>query len=199
MSDTQEWRLQATPAGSGGLGELVKRLSGGEEVLGTRVGALPLGVDLTHDGDTLFAYAPSKATVDRARSAIAAALSATGREAAWRVCRWDEELDEWRQIEPPLDDAARERKEARVAAARRHETRTFTCTTGRFAREVVEAGVLDYASRQGIDCTVAEERHLFQAQLAFTASGPAFKLADLEQFAHQEARRMQMDYGPSGA
>jgi hypothetical protein len=63
---------------------------------------------------------------------------------------------------------------------------------------VVEASVLDYAGQHGIDCTVAEERHLFQAQLAFTASGPAFKLADLEQFAHEEARRMRMDYGSFG-
>lgn len=192
LSDEQDWRLRATLDGSDDLDDLISRLCGHEEVLGSKVGgALPLGTVLSHDGEKLFAYASTRAGIDSTRSAIEGALHGAGRQADLRVSHWDEDVGEWRQVEPPLDDGERKLDDAHAIEAGRHETRTLTCVAGRLDRAMVEIDLVNYAKRRGLECTVAERRHLLSADLTFSVSGPASKLDEFAAY----ARRMVNSQG----
>lgn len=183
MADDKDWRVQVRLDGR--RDAIVKRLRAHEEVLGTRVSPLPPGVELTDRGETLFAYASTKAVADAARSAIDRELRALGHTAELRVCCWDAAVGEWRQVEPPLVGVERELDEARAAAATRHVTQMETFAVGRAACAAVAAEILDRARQRGIECDVVEERHLLGVRLTCTASGPAFELAGLFEYARR--------------
>jgi hypothetical protein len=128
---------------------------------------------------------PDRAGIDSARSAIEGVLRAAGRSADLLVSRWDEDVGEWRQIDPPLADWERKLDEAHTIEARRPETRTLTCVVGRLERAWLESYIVNYAQRQDLECTVAEDRHLLSAHLTFSVSGPAFKLDEFVGYARR--------------
>jgi hypothetical protein len=197
MSDDQNWRLQAKLDSRDGIDELIKRLSAHEEALGASVnGVLPPGVELSREGDTLFAYASTKLSVDGARSAIQGVLSAERRGAEMRVSRWDADVEAWRQVEPPLTDEELARDEARALAAARHETRTVKFLVGRIERSAVEAEIASYAEARGLDCTIAQKNHVLLTRLTVTISGPASKLEEFEEYARSAVK--QMSWGGDG-
>src|SRR5438132_11270194 len=68
---------------------------------------------VTHDGNVLFAYAPTRSALERAREAIEAALRADAVIAAIQTSHWDDRVDEWVQVDPPLGRAAKRDAEAR--------------------------------------------------------------------------------------
>jgi hypothetical protein len=190
MPDDQNWRLQAKLDSRDGIEELVKRLSAHEEVLGASVnGALPPGVELSHEGDTLFAYASTKLSVDGARSAIRGVLGAERRNAEMRVSRWDADVEAWRQVEPPLTGEELARDEARALEAARHDTRTLKFLVGRIERSAVEAEIASYAEARGLDCTITHKNHVLLTRLTVTMSGPTSKLDEFEEYARSVVTR----------
>jgi hypothetical protein len=172
------WRLRADVQGFGRLGAVVRRLRGGRFMI-LRVasgGTLPTGTVLTHRRDRLFVYGPTQADVERARSAVEQALRAESRVAELSISRWDEDVADWRQVEPPLAGEARELDEARARAATRHVTRTLLFPTfGRRERAALTR-LAEEAPRAGVECTVTERRRRLGVDLRFTVAGPASKV-----------------------
>lgn len=192
MTDSQEWRLKAELHGSDEIDDVLDRLRGREQVLGTTVGgALPAGVDLTHSGSTLFVYAATRSTVDSARSAIESLLRTTEGRADIHISRWDTDVEDWRQVEPPLTGEARKLDEARVQAAQRPETRTLTFVVGPRERLAFVASATDFAREAELACDVAEARRWRRTCLTFTVSGPASKVDAFAARAHNEIKRMR--------
>ena len=83
---------------------------------------------ITHDGKLLFAYAASQAGLTAARSAIENVLLHDGIEAGLRVSHWDDELDSWRQTDPPVTPQEQLDEEAADRDADAIETRTLVAT-----------------------------------------------------------------------
>jgi hypothetical protein len=194
MGEDQDWRLRAQlddPASlhaglrdSGELEAEVEPLVGDEVVL-------------SYDEDTLFAYANSRESIDRARAAIEGQLAADGVAAVLQVAHWDDARSEWLQVEPPLDPAdaeleARRERDAGAAADARVETRTVAITSGKVARNWFETTVAQDARAAGVELSIVERPHLLTTQLAFTLTGPTAKVDDvierLEQRAGQTTR-----------
>ncbi len=99
----RDWRLQAKLDSDDtrhSLHELVARFRGPNVVEQARA-SMPHDVVLTHDGRLLFAYAADKATLEAARDAVEVVLRGDGIHATVRVSHWDDELDDWRQTDPP--------------------------------------------------------------------------------------------------
>lgn len=186
MTDGQDWRLRLVFDDAKSAGAVFDRLRGREEVLGSQVGGvLPFGVVLSRDGDTLFVYGSTRSGIDSARRAIEGVLRSAGHSAELRVSHWDEDIGEWRQVDPPLSDREQEAVDAHAAEAGRHATRTLSCVVGRLDRTLVEGPVLDFAARRGIDCAVEQEGHVFSVHLTFSVSGPAFKVDEVIDFARR--------------
>lgn len=190
MAESQDWRLRLVFADAKGASAVFDRLRAHEEVLGSEVGGvLPLGVVLSRDGDTLFVYGSSRSGVDGARRAIDGVLQSAAQSAELRVSHWDEDIGEWRQVDPPLSDTEQEAVDAHAAEAERHQTRTLSCIVGRLDRSLVEGPILDFAARRGLDCTVEQEGHVFSVHLTFSVSGPAFKVDEVIDYARRFVNR----------
>jgi hypothetical protein len=180
----EDWRLQAeldVPDTRTALGAIVARLRGdraGVEkgVVGEIEAAVPDDVVITHDGKLLFAYAADQATLAAARGAIEGVLARESIAAVVRVSCWDDELDQWRQTDPPLSPAERGRAEAARRDAERVETRTLVASAGRLVRGELEQSMSVWAERLGVECEIVEHPHLLSTQIAFTVTGPRRKL-----------------------
>jgi hypothetical protein len=186
LSDPDDWRLQAEleVADSGGaLHSILARLRGSDSdnTLAQIEAAVPHDVVVTHDGKLLFAYAADEATLAEARRAIEAELRREGIAASVRVSRWDDELDEWQQTDPPLDAAERLQADAARRDAETVETRTLVASSGRLIRAELERTMRAAADSLGIECQIIEHPHLLTTQVAFTITGPRRKL---DEFAH---------------
>ncbi len=104
MSEDQDWRLTAEldvdgpswRARSAPRARTRDRTS--SEEIET---ALPHDVVVTHDGKLLFAYAASEEELRRARRVIEEVLRRDGIDARIVISHWDEDRDEWRQVDPP--------------------------------------------------------------------------------------------------
>ena len=114
MSEDQDWRLTAELDVSDRRGAL-ERLLGrvrGPDIVEEIESALPHDVVVTHDGNMLFAYASSRDELEQARRVIEEVLKRDGIDARIVIGHWDEERDEWRQVDPSPTAAEADREEA---------------------------------------------------------------------------------------
>ena len=144
MSEDQDWRLKAELDAAdtrGTLDHLLGRLRGPDVVqeVGAAVGH---DVVITHDGKLLFAYAETKLALAGARTAIEGVLRRDGVNASICVSHWDEQLDEWRQIDPPLTGEAKRIEDAAERNTEAVETRTMVASSGKLIRAEFEQSML---------------------------------------------------------
>jgi hypothetical protein len=178
VSQDQDWRLKveldAEDRGSV-LDHLLGRVRSPDVV--DDVGeAVSHDVAITHDGNLLFAYAASEAASATARSAIEAVLRRDGVDWNIYVSHWDDKLDDWLQVDPPLTGEARHIEEASERDAEKVESRTMIASTGKQIRAEVEQTMRDWADKLGLQCEVIEHPHLLTTQVAFTVTGPKRKI-----------------------
>ncbi|MGA2452959.1 MAG: hypothetical protein ABSG93_05515 [Solirubrobacteraceae bacterium] len=180
LAGEQDWRLQAeleVADPRGALRELLGRLRGGDgDVVREIEATVPHDVVITHDGKLLFAYAAEEATLAAARSAIEGVLARDGIGASVRISHWDEELEKWRQTDPPPTAAERELEVAAEHDADAIETRTLVVSSGKMIRAEFEQSIREWADKLGLECSIVEHPHLLTTQLAFTVTGPKRKL-----------------------
>lgn len=177
----QDWRLQAALEGAeagGRLPAVVGRVRGSDtdDMVKEMETAAPLDVVVTHDGKLLFAYAPDEPTLAQARRAIEAVLAREGIAASFRVSRWDDDLGEWLQTDPPPGAEELARTAAAARDAETVETRTLVASSGRLIRGEFEQVMEAWADRLGLECGIIEHPHLLTTQIAFTVKGPRRKL-----------------------
>jgi hypothetical protein len=164
LDQQPDWRLEvvAEGANTGRLDELVAGLAGNTD-----------DVVITHDGNRVFAYAPNHASLVLVRADVESALQEDGITATVRSSHWDDDLDDWRQIDPPPtaeQDAAAARDSEAI------ETRTIVASAGRLVRKELEDGMTASAKDLDLELTIVEHRHLLSTQVAFTVTGPRRKL-----------------------
>ena len=178
MSEDQDWRLEAElDVGNSrrAVDQLIARLRGPDAVADAEA-AVPEDVVITHDGRLLFAYASTEPDLASARRAIEGALQSQGVEATIRVSHWDDELDDWRQTDPPLSDEQRRAEEAVERDGEVVETRTMVASAGKWVRASFEQSMRDWAAKLGLECTILEHPHLLTTQVGFTVTGPRRKI-----------------------
>jgi hypothetical protein len=177
--DQKDWRLQVALAielPKPALGGLLERVRGPSGAIGDAESAASDDVVVTHDGSQLFAYAADEQALANARAAIEAKLREDGVEASARVSHWDDELDAWRQVDPPLTDEERQALVKSDREAETVETRTLVVKVGREIRSEFEASIQNSAAELGLDCKIVEHPHLLRVQVAFTVTGPHRKV-----------------------
>lgn len=179
MSEDQDWRLTAELDAEdrrGVLDGLLGRLRGGTDVVEEIEARLPHDVVLTHDGNLLFAYAASEEEIRAAGAVIRRVLQAEGVHARIVLSHWDEELDEWVQVDPPPspEEVRRERAAARDLEA--VETRTLVASAGNLVRPSFEQSLSEWAQKLGLECKITEHPHLLTTQVLFTCTGPRRKI-----------------------
>jgi hypothetical protein len=176
--DDQNWRLKAkldVEDRRTRLDSILGRVRGPDIV--KEVGkTVPHDVAITHDGNLLFAYAASEASLSTARRAIEASLRTDGVQADILVSHWDERYDEWLQVDPPLTGEAKRKQEAIKRADDQVESRTMVASTGKEIRGEVEQTMQEWADKLGLRCEVIEHPHLLTTQVAFTVTGPKRKI-----------------------
>lgn len=182
-STEQNWRLEAEldvrePRRS--LHELVGRFRGPDIVKEVEVSA-PRDVVITHDGKLLFAYAANEATLKAARSAIESALRHDGINAAVRISHWDDELDDWRQTDPPATLQEKRVEDALDRNAKTRETRTLVASSGKLIRAEFEQTMRNWADKLGLECKIIEHPHLLTTQVGFTITGSRRKIDEFSQ------------------
>lgn len=179
MAEDQDWRLQAeldVEDSRSALDRLLGRVRG-PDVVGEVEQAVPHeDVAITHDGKLLFAYAATEAALAGARATIEDILRRDGVQASIRVSHWDEELDVWRQTDPPLTDEQVRTEGAADREGERIETRTMIASSGKLVRDSFEQTMQDWAQRLGVECAIVEHPHLLTTQVAFTVTGPKRKI-----------------------
>jgi hypothetical protein len=194
MSEDQDWRLRVDLPDAAGLHARLRGAHHFERELQPLIGD---DVVLSHDEETLFAYANSEAGINEARRAIEHQLAADGLTATVAVSHWDDDLGDWHQVEPPEGAAQREHEQEERAEHEEVEarderivTRTVAITSGRMVRKWFETTVANEAREVGVELEIVEHPHLLTTQLAFTLTGPA---AAVEQvIADLKARAMQV-------
>jgi hypothetical protein len=184
MSEEQDWRLKVeltSGVDTGGaldhlLGHL--RRGGGESpnLVGEMDAAVPHDVVLTHDGKLLFAYAANQATLTATRRAIEGVLARENVNGSIFVSHWDEELDSWRQTDPPASAAEAQKEEAIERDGETVQTRTLVASAGKDVRGTLEQSMAEWAEKLGVQCTIIEHPHLLSTQVGFTITGPRHKL-----------------------
>lgn len=174
----QDWRMEAeldVAEARGALHDLIGRLRGPDMVKEIEA-TVPRDVVITHDGKLLFAYAADEATLAAARSAIEGVLQRDGIGASVRVSYWDDELEKWRQTDPPLSAQEQQLEDAAERDADAIETRTLVVSSGKMIRVEFEQSIREWADRLGLECSIVEHPHLLTTQLAFTVTGPKRKI-----------------------
>jgi hypothetical protein len=180
VSEDQDWRLKAEleiEHRRGALDRLIGRVREPDVI--KEVGeAVPHDVMITHDGNLLFAYAATKTALTSARSAIEAVLRRDGIKASVYVSHWDEDVDRWLQVDPPLSGEEQRIEDAAVRDAEALETRTMVVSTGKLIRSEVEQTMRGWAEKLGLECELIEHPHLLTSQIAFTVTGPRRRIAE---------------------
>lgn len=138
--------------------------------------AVSQDVVITHDGRHLFAYAATEGALAQARSAVEGVLRHDSIESSVRVSHWDEDLDAWRQTDPPPTAQQQQAVETATRDAETIETRTMVASAGKLVRGTLEQSMLDWADKLGVRCTIVEHPHLLTTQVGFTITGPRHKL-----------------------
>jgi hypothetical protein len=150
--------------------------------------AAPHDVVITHDGKRLFAYAASRASLDAARGAIESVMRSDGIAGSIRVSHWDEQLDEWKQIDPPSTPEQARAEQIADRDAETIETSTLVVSTGKEIRAEFERSMNAYAEELGVQCKLLEHPHLLTTQVAFTVTGPRRKVQEFAQGLKAEER-----------
>jgi hypothetical protein len=179
----QDWRLEAkleTADTRGALHRLVGRARS-PEVVREIEASVPNNVVITHDGRLLFAYAASEAGLATARSAIENVLRQDGIQASLRISHWDDELDRWRQTDPPPSVQEKLTEEAADRDADAIETRAVVATSGKVVRDDFERSMSEWADKLGLECKIVEHPHLLTTQVVFTVTGPRRKIDEFSQ------------------
>jgi hypothetical protein len=182
VSEDEDWRLTAELDAAdkrGALDRLLGRVRG-PDVVEEIEEALPHDVVITHDGKMLFAYAAGEDAIRAARGVIEQVLQRDGIDAKIVVSHWDEELDEWRQVDPPLTAEQQRSEAAAELDAEAVETRTLVATSGNLIRSSFERSLMDWAEKQGLKVTVAEHPHLLSTQVLFKVTGSKRKIEEFE-------------------
>jgi hypothetical protein len=182
VSEDQDWRLTAELDASdkrGALDRVLARVRG-PDVVEELEKALPHDVVITHDGKMLFAYAASELAIEAARRVIEQVLQRDAVAAKIVVSHWDEQLDEWRQVDPPPSAEQARSEAAAELDAEAPETRTIVASAGNLIRSSFEQSLLDWAQTQGLEVTLAEHPHLLSTQVLFTLTGPKRKIDEFE-------------------
>jgi len=175
------------------LDELVERVRG-RHIANQARALLPHEIVITHDGKDIFAYATAKPAVQSARTAIQALA---GRASAV-ISHWDDGLDEWVQVDPPLRGIAKQRRGAAERYARKRETRTLVASAGKLVRAEIEQSMREQADRLGLELTITEHPHLLTCQVLFEVTGQRHKIDELaadlnaEEMATMRAERAVM-------
>lgn len=177
LSEHQDWRLKVEYDRQAGpplerLLELVR----GADVASQCGQAVGHDVAITHDGNVLFAYAASRTAAENARRAIEIVLRDHNVTATAVLSHWDERVDEWIQVDPPLTGAAATTEQAHERDAERQESRTLVVSSGKMVREEVEQSMRNWAEQLRLDCEIIEHPHLLTTQVAFTVTGPHRKV-----------------------
>jgi hypothetical protein len=183
VSEDQGWRLKAeldVEDRRGTLDRLLGRLRG-PDVAGEVGAAVGHDVVITHDGKLLFAYAETESALKAARSAIEGVLRRDGLEASIFMSHWDEDLDEWRQTDPPLTGEAARIVQDAERAAETVETRTMVASSGKLIRGEFEQTMREWAEKLSLECEIVEHPHLLTTQVAFTVIGPKRKIDEFAQ------------------
>lgn len=180
MDEQQNWRLEAEldladPRPS--LHDLVGRVRGPDPTKEAQA-SVPRDVVVTHDGKLLFAYAADEATIKAARDAIEYVLGHDGIGAGIRLSHWDDELDDWRQTDPPATPRQQRADGAERRDAEMIETRTLVASVGKEIRADFEQSMLNSASELGVECKIIEHPHLLTTQVGFTVTGSKRKIAE---------------------
>jgi hypothetical protein len=178
QAEDQDWRMQAqlnVLEAGGALRGLIGRLRGADVVAEIEA-KIPRDVVITHDDNLLFAYAAEQATLSAARSAIEEVLAADEISASVRISHWDDELEKWRQIDPPPTVEESQREAATERDANALETRTLVVSSGKMIRAEFEQSIREWAQKLELTCTIVEHPHLLTTQLAFTVTGPKHKI-----------------------
>jgi hypothetical protein len=150
--------------------------------------SLPDDVVVTHDGKLLFAYAADETTIKRARQAIEHVLRHDGIDASMRLSHWDDELDDWRQTDPPGRAQQQRAEDVARGNAEAIETRTLIASVGKEIRAEFEQSMLNSAAQLGVECNIVEHPHLLTTQVGFTVSGPKRKVEEFAQGLAAEER-----------
>jgi len=182
-STDEDWRLEAKldVADAGGARHGVLSRLRGPDVVKEVKATVPHDVVITHDGKLLFAYAASETALRAARSAIENVLRGDSITASILVSHWDDDLDEWRQTDPPLTGEAKRidddaRRDAHVV-----ESRTMVASSGREIRAEFERTMVTWAQELGLEYEVIEHPHMLTTQVAFTVTGPRRKIDEFAQ------------------
>jgi hypothetical protein len=165
----QDWRLEMTLEGGTRVraADLVEQIKAkaGEDVV------------LTHDHERFFSYATTEAAVRAVRDAAQAVLDQDGVTAAVSLSHWDDDLDDWLRVDPPLDAGEASAQAAAKVDAEAVQTRTIVVKVGRAARTDFDESMRVASADLGVACTVVEEHpHLLSSQLALTLEGPRRKV-----------------------
>jgi hypothetical protein len=171
----QDWRLRVDLEDASAAPGLVARLRG-PDLLKASATAVAQDVVITHDRGLLFAYSASETSLARARSAIEEILGREGVNARSRVSHWDDERDEWRQVDPPPAAQQLRSEEDAERDSSTLETRTLVSSAGRLVRVEFEQTMERWAAELGLDCKIVEHPHLLTTQVAFTVKGPKHKI-----------------------
>jgi len=182
-STSEDWRLQAelnveNPGGA--VRGLVGRFRGPDVVKDVE-SEVPHDVVISHDGQMLFAYAPTQEMLASARSAIEEVLARDGVQARISVSHWDEQVDRWQQVDPPPSAHEERVQESARADDTTIETRTMVASSGRIVRSEFEQTMLAAASRLGLECKIVEHPHFLTTQIAFTVTGQRRKIEEFAQ------------------
>lgn len=175
VADNQNWRLKTELGASRTCESVRMRLTSGER-------AVPTDVVVTHDDATLFAYAASEASLRAAKRAIEA-LSPRSESV---VSHWDDELDDWVQVDPPLAGDAKRRQQAVERSAEHQETRTLVCSAGRLVRREIEQSMQESAHMLRLDLAIREHPHLLTCQVLFEVTGPKHKIDEFAEVLNSE-------------
>ncbi len=184
-SAEQDWRLKAeldvdVADKRSALDHVLGRVHGPDVVkeVGAAVGH---DVVITHDGKLLFAYAASEATLRAARSAIENVLARDNIKASILVSHWDDDLDEWRQTDPPLSGEAKRIDDDARRDGSIVESRTLVASSGKEIRAEFERSMVAWAQQLGLEYEVIEHPHTLTSQVAFTVTGPKRKIDEFAQ------------------
>jgi hypothetical protein len=188
VPEDQDWRLAAELEEPGDHHGLLDRVHDKYGKTAHEAGAgVAEGVAITHDGHRLFAYASSQAALASAREGIAAACGHHGLTAAYVVSHWDDDLDRWRQVDPPETAEHAEQTHARDLEGETVDTQTVVCSAGGTVRAPLEQAMSEYADRLGLEYEMVEHPHLLQTQVAFKLTGPRRRIAEFRSALEQES------------
>jgi hypothetical protein len=165
-----DWRLRADLDRDAAASGVLRRFRG-PDVVHDAQAAVGADVVLTHNDSALFAYSPDLDALRTARAALEEALRRDGVTATVAISRWEDDLGDWVQVEPPLDADASAAHEQAVRDAHAPVTETFVVEVGKEIRSEFENSMLAWAERLGLSCEIVEHPHLLHVQVAFTVSG----------------------------